>query len=261
MSKKMMIKILTALILVAIVVPPFLLGGVLLEILIVAVSGLAAYETAGLEDQKAHWGMSLFLFAVIEVGIHVDLMYLSAVIAVFVTILFVIHLINTKYSVDLLAYSFLIIMVVIMAWRGVFTIYTAGLSGIGMLYVGFACFLCDTGAYFFGTFLGKHKMIPAVSPNKTWEGAIGGYLLGVISSLLLGLFAVKNMPVSLCIAGSLILPAVAEIGDLAFSSIKRRFNIKDFGSLLPGHGGVLDRIDSFIFCLMIFNGLMLAWGL
>ena len=261
MNKKMIVKILTGLILVAVVVPPFLLGGVLLEALIAAVSALAAYETAALNDQKTHWGMSLFLLAVIEVGIHVDLMYYSAVLAGFVTVLFGIHLADEKYSMDQLAYSFLITMIVIMGWRGVFTIYSTGLSGIGMMYVGFACFLCDTGAYFFGTFFGRHKMIPAVSPNKTWEGAVGGYLLGMISSLLLGLFAIKSMPVSLCISASLILPAVAELGDLAFSSIKRRFNIKDFGSLLPGHGGALDRIDSFIFCLMIFNGLMLAWGL
>lgn len=260
MNKKMMIKTLTALILVAIVVPPFMLGGWLLEVLVVIISALAAYEITALEDQKAHWCMMMIVFIAIEAMAHLPLNYFPVCCAVFLIILFVIHFVSND-SMDELAYTFLLTMMIGMAWRSVFKIYTAGFGGMGMLYVAFACFLCDTGAYFFGVFLGKHKMIPRISPNKTWEGAVGGYFLGLVSSLLLGLFVVKDLPVSLCITASVILPAVAEIGDLAFSSIKRRFKIKDFGSLLPGHGGVLDRIDSFLFCLLVFNGLMLAWGL
>ena len=64
------------------------------------------------------------------------------------------------------------------------------------------------------------------------------------------------LPVHFVIVSSLILPAIAEVGDLAFSSIKRRYKIKDFGSFLPGHGGILDRIDSLLFCLMVFHILL-----
>ena len=103
-------------------------------------------------------------------------------------------------------------------------------------------------------------MAPLISPNKTWEGAIGGYLAGAVGSYLWGRYLCPEFPAELVLCGALILPAVGEIGDLAFSSIKRRFEIKDFGSLLPGHGGVLDRVDSLLFCLMVFNGLILLWG-
>jgi phosphatidate cytidylyltransferase len=104
-------------------------------------------------------------------------------------------------------------------------------------------------------------MIPRVSPNKTWEGSIGGWCTGAVMSFVFGMFFCTHLPVALRIAGSLILPAVAQIGDLSFSSIKRRFGIKDLGNLFPGHGGMLDRVDSIIFCLMVFNGLMILWGL
>ena len=129
-----------------------------------------------------------------------------------------------------------------------------------MLYVCLACFMCDTGAYFFGVSLGKHKMIPEVSPNKTWEGSIGGYVTGLVVSLVYGLLVLKQLPSMLIIAGSVVLPLVAQVGDLSFSSIKRRFEIKDFSNLIPGHGGILDRIDSLVFCLMVFNSLMILFG-
>ena len=109
--------------------------------------------------------------------------------------------------------------------------------------------------------MGKHKMIPHVSPNKTWEGAIGGYLIAAAISTVFGLYVLTTLPSSLVITASLVLPFVAQVGDLSFSSIKRHFQIKDFGNLFPGHGGVLDRVDSIIFCLVVFNGLMILWGI
>jgi len=63
------------------------------------------------------------------------------------------------------------------------------------------------------------------------------------------------------LCGSLVLPFISEIGDLSFSSVKRHFGIKDFGYLFPGHGGVLDRVDSLLFCLMVFRAIMTVWGI
>lgn len=103
-------------------------------------------------------------------------------------------------------------------------------------------------------------MIPRVSPNKTWEGSVGGFVCGFLGSLIYGLITLQSLPLSLIICGSIILPLAAQVGDLSFSSIKRRFGIKDFGNFLPGHGGILDRIDSIVFCLMTFNAMMILWG-
>lgn len=113
-------------------------------------------------------------------------------------------------------------------------------------------FITDGGAYFAGVFLGKHRGITKVSPNKSLEGYIGGFITGIIFSLLYGLVvsAITKLPVnylSLALIG-LIGALVTELGDLAFSFIKRQYGIKDYGNLLPGHGGMLDRFDSMLFC-------------
>ena len=113
-------------------------------------------------------------------------------------------------------------------------------------------FVTDAGAYFVGVFFGKHRGITAVSPNKSLEGYIGGFVTGVVFALAYGLVvqAVEQMEVSLpglAVCG--FLGALAtEMGDLAFSYVKRQMGVKDYGHLLPGHGGMLDRFDSMIFC-------------
>ena len=106
----------------------------------------------------------------------------------------------------------------------------------------------DTFAYFTGRLFGKHKLIPAVSPKKTVEGAIGGAVCCALVAVLYGFltnlwFEANPNYVVLAIAG-LVIAVVSQIGDLAMSAIKRQYGIKDYGKLLPGHGGLLDRFDS-----------------
>ncbi len=108
--------------------------------------------------------------------------------------------------------------------------------------------ICDTFAYFTGKLLGKHKLIPEISPKKTIEGAIGGVLFTIGGFAIYGLimnhfFEAELSYLILCIYG-LVLSIVSQFGDLIASSIKRQYEIKDYGFLFPGHGGVLDRFDS-----------------
>ena len=107
---------------------------------------------------------------------------------------------------------------------------------------------CDTGAYFVGSLLGKHKLIPHISPAKTWEGLGGGVLGAVIAALalsaLLGLSPVQGVLLGLLIC------AAAVSGDLCESLIKRAVGVKDSSHLIPGHGGMLDRLDSILFVLV-----------
>ncbi len=104
--------------------------------------------------------------------------------------------------------------------------------------------VCDMGAYFVGVTLGKHKLCPRISPKKTVEGAIGGILASIIVTFVLSYFFDKTMwimilvTIPFCILGM--------IGDLFASAIKRAVDIKDYGTLIPGHGGVMDRLDSII---------------
>lgn len=104
----------------------------------------------------------------------------------------------------------------------------------------------DTSAFFVGRAWGKHLMAPAISPKKTGEGAVGGLVASIIVSIILGI--VLSLPLTywqLALAGGII-SIVAQLGDLVESLLKRNTGVKDSGNLVPGHGGILDRIDSFI---------------
>ena len=110
----------------------------------------------------------------------------------------------------------------------------------------------DSFALFTGKLLGKHKLAPNISPNKTIEGSIGGSLFGTISASIFYLLVINNKYVFLTIIITLLLTIIGQLGDLIKSSIKRYENIKDFSNLIPGHGGIIDRLDSIIFVMMAY---------
>ncbi len=121
-------------------------------------------------------------------------------------------------------------------------------TGMALVFIAmFTAFANDTGAFFVGRAWGKHALAPSISSGKTWEGAIGGLLSSVVASLLIGL--IVKAPYSywqIAIAG-LIISICAQLGDLVESLLKRNTGVKDAGKLIPGHGGILDRMDSLIF--------------
>lgn len=127
-------------------------------------------------------------------------------------------------------------------------------AGIYLVWIIFiASWICDTCAYFSGVFLGKHKAFPVLSPKKTWEGCVGGVIGSILVSLLYA-FIFKNQLYTAFTSPLIALPVIALVcsiismfGDLAASAIKRDYNIKDYGNLIPGHGGIMDRFDSVIF--------------
>ena len=130
-------------------------------------------------------------------------------------------------------------------------------GGHGMFYVIIAIFsawIADAGAFFAGSFWGKRKLCPQISPKKTVEGLIGGFVLNVVTMLVFGYvfqalfysYEVDVSYLSLLVIG-FVGAGLSVIGDLAFSLIKRSCHIKDFSEIIPGHGGILDRFDSVIF--------------
>lgn len=118
----------------------------------------------------------------------------------------------------------------------------------------------DTFAYFIGKGLGNIKLAPQISPNKTVEGAIGGIIGGLAAALIFNLFLFKRLDLINAILLALVLGILCQLGDLFESMLKRSAGVKDSGSIIPGHGGVLDRIDSAIIPLPFFY-YYLVWSL
>lgn len=118
--------------------------------------------------------------------------------------------------------------------------------GAWLVMFAFLCtWACDTGAFIIGRLYGKTKLAPKLSPNKTLEGSIAGLVCSVLAAALFGL--VIDLPPQHALALGAIIGLMTQLGDLSESAVKRELRIKDFGNLLPGHGGILDRFDSLLF--------------
>ncbi len=124
--------------------------------------------------------------------------------------------------------------------------------GIYFAWIPFIAWVCDTCAYFVGRTFGRHKLVPQLSPKKTIEGAIGGIIGAVLVGAIFGYVLYRNVThdtgvilvlILITFAGSII----SQLGDLLASGIKREHKIKDYGNVIPGHGGIMDRFDSVIF--------------
>ncbi|TQI81909.1 phosphatidate cytidylyltransferase [Serratia fonticola] len=126
-----------------------------------------------------------------------------------------------------------------------------------LLYVMLLVWGADSGAYMFGKLFGKHKLAPKVSPGKTWEGLIGGLITSAVISWLFGRYAPLTIEPMTLLVCSVIAALASVLGDLTESMFKREAGIKDSGHLIPGHGGILDRIDSLTAAVPVFACLML----
>jgi phosphatidate cytidylyltransferase len=128
-----------------------------------------------------------------------------------------------------------------------------------LLFVLLSTFSFDTGAFFVGRTWGSHSLAPSVSPGKTWEGAIGGVLMALGAAL--GMGAILELPMAEVVCLGLVIGIVGQIGDLGESKLKRVAGIKDAGSLLPGHGGILDRLDSILITVPVVYYLKMGFVL
>ncbi len=134
-------------------------------------------------------------------------------------------------------------------------VLSAGLQAI--LFVFLVVWATDSAAYFAGRRLGGPKLAPRFSPKKTWSGAIGGATAAVLIGVLAGLLLSDRDPVALGLV-ALALSAVSQVGDLGESAMKRHFGVKDSGRLIPGHGGIMDRVDGLVAALVLAAAIGLA---
>lgn len=136
------------------------------------------------------------------------------------------------------------------ALRGGETSTFASTGSVAVIFVLAVVWATDTAAYFSGRLIGGPKLAPRFSPKKTWSGAIGGAVAGVVVGCVVAKAANINLSVVLALV-ALLLSVVGQIGDLAESAMKRHFGVKDSGILIPGHGGIMDRVDGLVAALAV----------
>lgn len=248
----MMTRIITGLALVAIFLPIFIIGGPVINVVVLAVGLLGMFELTSLRAGKLpNWIRYLIIIMVMALC-FVDFSYKIWGIMFLMITLFTIALWVEEFTLEDVCLFTTLGLFFSMAAGGVLTY---GLKdGMYIIYIALITFCNDTGAYFAGRFFGKHKLNERISPKKTIEGSIGGFLVSFTVSLIVGYF---RPDITMGLIGSivygLILSITGPIGDLTFSLVKRHYHVKDYGSLLPGHGGMLDRIDSLLMNICVFS--------
>lgn len=240
-------------------VPPLLIGGIVLKLFLVAAALLACYEFISI--RKKRFNVPIYLVVIFYI-LYLNLFpwRSSGILLTFIIVMFLLAILFEDISLDDISSTLLMGVILGYAIQCVLVIYQKN-SYLLMFYVAIASFATDTGAYFSGILFGKHPLIPRISPKKTIEGSVGGWFMGAVVSFAFAMFFnYFNLPRHLFVFYSLALPWVAQLGDLSFSVIKRNYGVKDYGSILPGHGGILDRIDSLLFCLifLVSTGMMLG---
>lgn len=162
-------------------------------------------------------------------------------------------IINKKGKYDVDDAFFLVSAIIFLGLSFRYLIIVRNLNIHYLIYILLITTMSDTFAHFFGTKIGRIKLCPNVSPNKTVEGMIGGTLFGTFIPTVYFLTLIsQNSNIFLTTIMSLTLSLIAQFGDLVFSAIKRKYGVKDYGNIMPGHGGVLDRLDSTIFAILAF---------
>jgi phosphatidate cytidylyltransferase len=270
-------RVISGIILVALLIATLLSGGYVTGIVLLLVSLSAYHELSGAlgvrqKDEKINILEAAGLVAVVA---HYVLMIIShGDLRFFVLVLMLLFFAEAtiyvfafpKYkSAQLIAAVFSMLYAPMML-SFIYLLRTMP-NGILLAWLPFVAWICDTCAYFAGSALGKHKLCPQLSPKKTIEGAVGGVLGSALAGVIFGILYVKNVDPGLGMASGVLIFGVitlisgmlSQVGDLIASGIKRDHDIKDYGNLIPGHGGIMDRFDSVIFItpLIFFMALFL----
>lgn len=240
----------TSFALIAAVIPLFFFEAYFIG-LIVIVALIGSFELNDLIADKKYPLLIASIFGLI-VSFGLDFVTTSdklIVAGLFLLLFVLLDLIYFKIRFNDLSLAYTISLLLGFALSSI--VYLYKLDIFLVMYVILVNYGSDVGAYLVGSRWGKRKIAPKISPNKTLEGSIGGVGFAAILGISFGLlFLGEHMSTEKLVIVSLILPVISQVGDLFFSSLKRTYNKKDFGSIFPGHGGVFDRIDSLIFSLL-----------
>ena len=218
-------------------------------------SAMAIYEVinaVGLSKNKKMTAVSVLMPVALMVVSHLSMEYLPAVIFFFISVFMISMLFSQgRYKFADTAMYIAVPIIFSFAFLYVSLVRRLGNGNLDVLVILIGCWITDTCAYFSGYFFGKHKLAPEISPKKTIEGSIGGIIGVMLIIVAYALVAgnIMNMSVNIysAVVVGIVSGIVSQFGDLCASIIKREHGVKDFGKIMPGHGGVMDRFDSFLF--------------
>ena len=265
MVKYMKQRVISAIVALIIVIPLIILGGYAYYVGVGVISIIGFFEMVKVREKEKKIDTSIKLLALVAYLCIVfssiitkdtfNIDYRLYILDLFVCLLPLIVMDKKEYDAE-----DALVLVSITMFLGIafnFLIVIRNIDLLYLLYVVLITIMSDTFAHFFGTKIGKIKLCPKVSPNKTVEGMIGGVFFGTfIGSVFFLTFINTNASLFYVTIVSLSLSLIAEFGDLVFSAIKRRHGVKDYGNIMPGHGGVLDRLDSILFAVLAFSYLI-----
>lgn len=175
-----------------------------------------------------------------------ELVFMAAILLLIYSVL-----VKNKFTYDDVAFVVLCTMYIGIGFHYLYETRDAGITYIILALV--IVWVTDSGAYFTGRKFGKRKLWPEISPNKTVEGFIGGIVLAVIGAVIMQLITPFDVSWAMLLFVVIVSSIFGQMGDLVESAIKRHYDVKDSGTILPGHGGILDRFDSLLFVLPLLN--------
>ncbi|HWL23654.1 MAG TPA: phosphatidate cytidylyltransferase [Ureibacillus sp.] len=255
-------RIITAVIAAAIFIPFVVYGNLPFTIGVYGLAIVALYEILHMKGIKIYSVPGLIglliLFSVLMPNDWADYLeemttYSKYEVLIIATILLLAYSVVVKnhFTFDEIGFILLSALYIGIGFYYLITTREAGLTYI--IYALLVVWSTDSGAYFTGRKLGKHKLWPEISPNKTVEGFVGGIIIAVILASIMNLITPFHMSWGYFIVVTVISSIFGQLGDLVESAIKRHFDVKDSGWILPGHGGILDRFDSLLFVLPLLN--------